>query len=173
MVVVLLLVVRRHSCCLEDGCWKRARHTCGSHVAGELRSGGGKVDLELLKLMLEQRDYPDTPIDGVTEPSFGFVGKGINSVLPLAWVELVEKLADVACAEHLVDIGELLGIIGREVRSKDAFRRAFAPQKLARRAGGTRRRYSCAHVQEEGRVRWSWISESRSNHGFFSFHRRA
>ena len=56
----------------------------------------------------------------------------------------LEQLADIAGAEDLVHVGELVRLPGREVGREDAAGRAPAPQQLARRARRRRGRSACA-----------------------------
>jgi len=90
-------------------------------------------------LALEDGDGAHAAIHGVLHPGLGLVGQGIDGVLPLAGEELVEKLGDVGGAEDLVDVGELQGLLRREVGGEDAARHALAAEELAggaRGAGG-------------------------------------
>lgn len=104
---------------------------CQVLVPGELGFGAIKVHLELAELVLEERDDPDAAVDGVTEPHLGLIGEGIDGVFTLVRVQVVEELGDVASAEDSVDVGELLRLIGWEVRCKCTLGLAFAAQKLA------------------------------------------
>lgn len=55
--------------------------------------------------------------------------------------ENLQHLANVASTKHFVNNGELMGIIGREVRSESAVLGASPPEQLA----GGARRVSCSH----------------------------
>lgn len=92
--------------------------------------------LELSHLALEVGDGANAAVDGVTEAGVGLVSEGVDGVVALVGRDLGENLADVAGAEHLVDFGELLGLVGVEVRGENAVRGAPPLQKLASRAGG-------------------------------------
>lgn len=93
--------------------------------------------MELAELVLEEGDDADAAVDGVAQPHVGLVGEGVDGVLALVGLELVEELGDVAGAEDLVDVGEFLGLVRREVRREHALRLALPPEELA---GGARRR---------------------------------
>jgi hypothetical protein len=45
--------------------------------------------------------------------------------------KLIEQLGDIAGAEDLVNIGEFVRLVRREIGRKHTFRRALAPEKLA------------------------------------------
>lgn len=96
-------------------------------VANEVSICCVKLGLKSLDLPLEEGDSAHTPIDWVTDAGLSLIGKGVDGVISLVGEEIVEELGDIACTEDLVDIGEFLGVFGREVRGKDAVRHAFSP----------------------------------------------
>lgn len=105
-------------------------------VLGELGLGAAEVHLELAELVLEERDYSDAAVDGVTDAHVGLVGEGVNGVFALVGVEFVEEFGDVAGAEDFVDVGEFLGLVWGEVGGKNALWLAFAAEEFACCAGG-------------------------------------
>ena len=109
-------------------------------IFGELGFGAAEVDLELAELMLEEGDDANAAVDGVTEAHVGLVGQGIDSILALAGEQLVQKLGDVACSEHFVDVCKFLGLVRREVGGKHALKLALAPKELTCRTRRVRRR---------------------------------
>lgn len=111
----------------------------GEVVAGEadeIGVGGVELLLEALDLALEEGDGADAAVDGVPDPRLGLIGEGVDGVLPLVLGELVEELCDVAGAEDLVDVRELLRLLRRKIRREDAPWHALPPQELAGCAGG-------------------------------------
>lgn len=86
--------------------------------------------------MLEDGYEADATVDGVAEPGVGLVGQRIDGVLALGGVEFVEDFGHVAGAEHLVDVGEFLRLVWREVGCEYAFLGAFSTEELAGRARG-------------------------------------
>ena len=68
----------------------------------------------------------------------------------------LQHFADVACAENLVNDGELMRVVGREIRGEDAVLGAPAPEELAGGAG-------C--VSAHSKRRWKKKDERRT----FSF----
>ena len=80
--------------------------------------------------MLEERDDADAAVNRISEAHVGFVSQGVDGVLALMRVELVEQLRDVAGAKHLVDVRKLLGLVRWEVRREYALRLALPPEKL-------------------------------------------
>lgn len=118
------------------------RHLATSE-ANEVGVGGVKLFLEPLDLSLEEGDGSNATVDGVSDSGLSLIGEGVHGVLSLVRRELVEELGDVAGAEDLVDIGELLGLLGGEVRGEYAPRHAFPPQELARRAWRVVRARGC------------------------------
>ena len=80
--------------------------------------------------MLEERDDSNAAIDGVTETHVGLIGKGVDGVLSLVRVQLVEQFRDVASTKHFVNVCKLLGLVWWEVGCEYALRLALAPQKL-------------------------------------------
>ena len=81
--------------------------------------------------MLEERNDSNAAVDWVTETHVSFVGKGVDRVLSLVRVQLVEEFSDVAGTKHFVNICKLLGLVWWEVGCEYALRLALAPQKLA------------------------------------------
>lgn len=108
----------------------------GADEGGELPLGGLEVVLDLVDLVLEERDVAHAAVDGVSEPGLGLVREGVDGVLALRGGELVEELRHVARAEHAVHVGEFRRLVGGEVGREHAALRALAPQELA---GGARR----------------------------------
>ena len=96
----------------------------------------------------------DAAVDGVAEARLGLVADGDDGVEALVRRDLEQQLGDVAGAEHLVHVGELLRLLRREVGREHAPRQALAPQELARRARrpGTRRRRPRRRHRGEGGV---------------------
>lgn len=107
-------------------------------VLGELGFGAAEIHLELTQLVLEERNDADAAVNGVPEPHVGFVSEGVDGVLALVRVQFVEQLRYVAGTKHFVDVGELLGLVRREVWCKHALRLTFSPKKLTGRAWGIR-----------------------------------
>jgi len=88
-------------------------------------------------LLLEREDVGDAAVDGVAQPGLRLVGDGGRRLAPVGGGHLLQQLGRVAGAEHLVDGRELRRpVLGAEVGSEHALRRALAPQELA---GATRR----------------------------------
>lgn len=50
---------------------------------------------------------------------------------PLVHGKLIEQLGDIAGAEDLVNIGEFVRLVRREIGRKHTFRRALAPEEFA------------------------------------------
>lgn len=97
---------------LEDG-----QHCRGSDVIGQFFLGGVEIVVDLPQPVLEDGDETDAPVDWVFDAGICFVGQGIDGVFAVAGFELVEDLPYVAGAEYFVDVGELLGLVGREIGS--------------------------------------------------------
>ncbi|GJM95917.1 hypothetical protein PR202_ga12710 [Eleusine coracana subsp. coracana] len=106
----------------------------GPDVGGELLARGGELVAGLPDPELEDGDVGDAAVDGVAEPRVRLVRQRVHGVLPLRVGQLVEQLRHVAGAEHAVHVGELGGVVGREVGREHAPLRALATEKLARRA---------------------------------------
>lgn len=106
----------------------------GADEGGELLLGVDEVGLNLVEAVLEDGDEADAAVDRVSEAELGLVRQRVHRVLPLGHVEVAEDLGHVAGPEHLVDVGELLRLVRREVRGVHALQRALPPEKLARRA---------------------------------------
>lgn len=105
-------------------------------VLGELGFGAAEIHLKLAELVLEERDDADAAVDGVAQPHVGFVSQRVDGVFALVRLQLVQKLRNVAGAEHFMNVGEFLRLIRREVRGEHALRQAFPPEELACGAGG-------------------------------------
>lgn len=104
-------------------------------IADEIGIGSVELLLEPLDLSLEEGNGSHATVDRVPDTCLGLIRQGVDGVLPLVGEEVVEELGDIAGAENLVDVGELLGLLRWEVRGENAAGHAFAPQELA---GGTR-----------------------------------
>lgn len=104
-------------------------------IADEIGIGSVEFLLEPLDLSLEEGNGSHAAVDRVPDTCLGLIGQGVDGVLPLVGEEVVEELGDIAGAENLVDVGELLGLLRWEVRSENAAGHAFAPQELASGTG--------------------------------------
>lgn len=129
----------------------RPRHRAWYLATGVL----DEISIRRVQLLLEPDDLPlehwyrpHAPINRVFEPRLSLIGEGIDSVLSLVREDLIEELAHVASPEYLVDIGELLGLLGREVGRKDAIRQALSPQELASSARRARVTRWWSHIQQ-------------------------
>lgn len=105
-------------------------------IASESNSGIGKVLLELDHLPLQKRDVADAAKDRVSESCLGFIGEWVDCIASEFEGDLVEDLGDVARAKNLVHVGELLGLIGSEIRREGA---VWGAPSLEEFAGSTRR----------------------------------
>ncbi|KAH0461286.1 hypothetical protein IEQ34_008861 [Dendrobium chrysotoxum] len=88
---------------------------------------------------MENGDYADAAIDGISDPHIGFVSERIDGVFAIFVGNFFEEFGDVAGAEDAVDADEFLGLIGEEVRGEDAIGLAFPAEEFtggARRGGG-------------------------------------
>lgn len=105
-------------------------------IASESNSGIGKVLLELDHLPLQKRDVADAAKDRVSESCLGLIGEWVDCITSEFEGDLVEDLGDVASAKNLVHVGELLGLIGSEIRREGA---VWGAPSLEEFAGSTRR----------------------------------
>lgn len=71
--------------------------------------------LELGHPPIEVRNRAEAAINRVTEAGLGLIGERVDGVLTVLLGDLVEKLANVAGPKHLMDLGELLGLVGPKV----------------------------------------------------------
>ena len=113
----------------------RGRYDFVARIADEIGIGSIEFLLEPLDLSLEEGNGSHAAVDRVPDACLSLIGQGIDGVLPLVGEEVVKELGDVAGAEDLVDVGELLGLLWWKVRGENAAGHAFAPQELA---GSTR-----------------------------------
>ncbi|KAJ8443928.1 hypothetical protein Cgig2_032752 [Carnegiea gigantea] len=81
-------------------------------ILGQVGPGQGEVMLELGHPPIEVRNRAEAAMNRVTEAGLGFIGERVDGVLTVLLRDLVEKLANVAGPKHLVDLGELLGLVG-------------------------------------------------------------
>lgn len=124
--------------------------------AKDLGLGHSELHLELRHLVLQVRDRPNTSIHWISHPRCGFIDQAADGVRSLMNRELLhsfnarergrnhqlmhgacwnwgaeesdlQHLANVAGTKDLVDDGEFVGVVGREVGSKDAVFGAASP----------------------------------------------
>lgn len=100
-------------------------------VTHQVCVGGIELLLKLKNLPLKNRDGTNAAVDGVLEASLGFVGEGVHRIFSLVRHDLVQQLANVAGSEDFVHVGELRGLLGREIRGENASGEAFPPQEFA------------------------------------------
>ncbi|XP_024516853.1 serine, glycine, tyrosine and glutamine-rich protein-like [Selaginella moellendorffii] len=117
----------------------------GGGGSGSGASGGGEsksfvyvreLGLETRHPLLEHGDDTDAAIDWIFHSHVRLVRQSVDAILAEADGELVEHLAHVGDAEDLVNVGEALGLVGREVWREQALGRAAPPEVSASCAGG-------------------------------------
>ena len=132
----------------------RGHHHPGTGVARQVGMRDGELVLQLRHLPLQHGDGAHAAINGVLDARVGFVRQRIHCVLALVHRELVQQLGDIAGAKYLMDIGEFVRLVRREVGCEYAFCRTLATQKLA--CGARRARRGRRH---------SWLTRSQTSSG--------
>lgn len=102
-------------------------HSLGTNISSEFLLGIVELHLDLPEPVLENGDETHAPIHGVTETRLCFISQGLNGVVSLRSVELVEKLGHVAGTENLVHVREPLRVVRWKIRCKYAFLRTLPP----------------------------------------------
>ena len=95
--------------------------------------GADKVELlaEELGLRVEEGDDAEAAMDGVAVTGVCLVEDRLHGVVALGGVHLLQDAERVAHPVELVDVEELLGLVGREVRGQRALGGALAPLEFA------------------------------------------
>jgi hypothetical protein len=116
-------------------------------------------------LLLQREDVGDAAVDGVAQPGLRLVGDGGRRLAPVGGGHLLQQLGRVAGAEHLVDGRELRRpVLGAEVGSEHALRRALAPQELAGATRGPRRAATAAGGSHDRQRLMLWsLAPSRTS----------
>jgi len=71
--------------------------------------------LELGHPPIEVRNRAEAAVNRITEAGLGLISEGVDGVLTVLLGNLVENFANVAGPKHLVDLGELVGLIGPKI----------------------------------------------------------
>jgi len=85
-------------------------------------------------VVLEEGNRAKASVDRVKEASLGLIGERQDCIVAVLEGELLEDLAYIASTKHLVDFGELLGLVAPKVGCEYAVLGAPPLEQFAGRA---------------------------------------